>query len=114
MGAEFSGYDAAERFRSLAAGLAGLSGAELLGAKRLYIRDAISELRAFEAHVRAIRPVRLLFAIVPFFWPFLYAQSRSIEARRQLLRERILNAMEVWREELRDDRIEPPWETRPT
>lgn len=91
-------------------GLGGLPPSELRQAKRLYVHNAISQYRALEESHSALGFVQILFAIVPFFWPILYAQRRSMAANKRLLRERITNALMVWREDLQGEDFALPWD----
>jgi len=93
----------AEKLQMFAAGLAGLAPEEVRKAKVLYIRNAISEYHALQESLRAFGCVQILFALIPLFWPVLYAQRRMINAQRRLFRERIENALTVWRDDLRGE-----------
>jgi hypothetical protein len=42
----------------------------------------------------------VFFALIPFFWPPLYAQRRSMAAARRLAAERIRNAIAAWKDDL--------------
>ena len=101
----------AERMQLFVAGLSGLAPEEVRKAKALYLRNAISEYRAMDEQFRAFGCIQLFFALIPIFWPFLYAQWRSIRAQRRLMRDRIENALEVWRDDLdrRDFDLDELW-----
>ncbi|WP_425398456.1 hypothetical protein [Aeoliella sp.] len=90
------------------AGLSGLPEEEVRKAKSLYIRNAISEYKAMEASLQAFGCVQALFAVIPLFWPFIYAQRKMVAAQRTLFRERIHNALDVWRDDLRGESFDLP------
>jgi hypothetical protein len=89
-----------EKLQLFAAGLGGLPREEIRKAKVLYIRNAISEFKAMEESLRAFGCLQIFFAIIPIFWPILYAQRRMMNSQRRLARERIQNAIDVWKEDL--------------
>lgn len=89
-----------DKLQLFAAGLAGLPREEIRKAKSLYIRNAISEFKALEESLRAFTFVQIFFAIIPIFWPFLYAQRRMMRSQRQLAADRIRNAITVWKDDL--------------
>jgi hypothetical protein len=89
-----------EKMQMFVAALSGLPQEEIRKAKSLYIRDAISEYHAMLESMRAFGCVQVFFAIIPFFWPVLYAQRRMINAQCRLAEERIRNALEVWKDDL--------------
>ncbi len=98
----------AHQLQLFSAGLVGLTTDEIRKAKSLYIRNAISEYKAYREQVAGLRFVQVAFAIIPFFWPILYAQHRSIRAQEVLFRERINNALDVWHDDLAGEQIELP------
>jgi len=90
----------AEKLQLFVAGLSGLPKEEVRKAKSLYIRNAISEYRAMRESVAAFGFVQVFFAIIPIFWPILYAQRRMMRAQQRLFEERIRNALDVWKDDL--------------
>jgi hypothetical protein len=92
-----------ERMQFFLAGMAGLPKEEIRKAKSLYIRDAISQYKAFDDSQRAFGCVMIFFAIIPFFWPILYVARRSVNVQRRLFQERIQNALEVWKDDLQGE-----------
>lgn len=89
-----------EKLQLFAASMAGLPPDEIRKAKSLYIRNAISELKALDESFRAFGIVQIFFAIIPIFWPILYAQRRGMNSQRRLAADRIRNAMAVWKDDL--------------
>ena len=98
----------AEKMQLFMAGLSGLPEDEIRKAKSLYIRNAISEYKAMESSLAAFGSVQGCFAIIPIFWPILYAQRRMIAAQRTLFEERIQNALDVWHDDLAGERFAWP------
>jgi len=97
-----------EKLQLFIAGLSGLPAQEVRKAKALYLRNAISEYRALKETHAGFGCVQLFFAIIPIFWPMLYAQRRGMTAQRNLLRERIRNALDVWKDDLAGEHFELP------
>ena len=95
-----------EKLQLFAASMAGLPRDEIRKAKSLYIRNAISEFKALNEGLRAFGIVQIFFAIIPLFWPILYAQRRMMNSQRRLAAERVRNAMAVWREDLEGETID--------
>lgn len=93
------------QLQAFVAGLSGLAPEEIRKAKVLYIRNAISEYRAVRESYKSVWVVQILFMLIPLFWPFLYFQRKAIRAEERLFRERISNALEVWRDDLRGERF---------
>jgi hypothetical protein len=89
-----------EKFQLFVAGLAGLPREEIRKAKSLYLRNAISEFKAMDESLRAFGCVQIFFAVIPIFWPILYAQRRMMTSQRRLAVERIRNALAVWKDDL--------------
>ncbi len=82
------------------AGLAGLAPEEVRKAKILYIKNAIAHYEAAVTQYRSSIWLILLFAIMPFFWPFLYVGWRNLRANLQMEHRCIVNALETWADEL--------------
>lgn len=102
-----------EKLQLFVASLGGLAPAEISKAKVLYIRNAIDEYEAERISNESSKWFLLLFALVPLFWPFLYAVKKSMDAHFELARRRIHNAIEVWADDLRGEhfaleRLVPP------
>lgn len=89
-----------EKLQLFVAGLSGLPGEEIRKAKSLYIRNAISEYKAMNEQMKAFGFIQIFFAIIPLFWPFLYAQRRMMKSGQRLAQERIRNAIDVWKDDL--------------
>lgn len=92
-----------EKLQLFAATLAGLPAEEIRKAKSLYVRNAISEYRATESGLEAFGQAQGCLAVIPIFWPILGAQKKMMATGLQLGRERINNALEVWKDDLRGE-----------
>ncbi|QDT69568.1 hypothetical protein MalM25_25070 [Planctomycetes bacterium MalM25] len=97
-----------ERMQLFLAGLAGLPEDEVRKAKVLYLKNAISEYEAMLESLKAFGCLQIAFAIIPIFWPILWMQRKGMNAGKKLMRERIENAMEVWRDDLRGEVFDWP------
>lgn len=95
-----------EKLQLFAAGLAGMAPDEVRKAKVLYIRNAISEFKAMQATIEGFGQVQGCLSIVPIFWPIIGIQKRMLGAQLQLGREKIDNAIDVWRDDLEGERFE--------
>jgi hypothetical protein len=89
-----------EKLQLFVAGLSGLAPEEVRKAKLLYIRNAISEYHALQALLEGVGQAQGCMSFIPLFWPMIGAQRRFMAAQRQLAKERIRNAIDVWREDL--------------
>ncbi len=87
-------------------GLAGLPEAEMNKAKTLYIRNAISEYNAQIASYKAHDFMLMFFALIPLFWPILYAGYRQKKSQLKMYSERIQNAIDVWGDDLNGEKFE--------
>jgi hypothetical protein len=87
------------------AGLSGLAPEEVRKAKILYLRNAISEYQAMKANIQAFGQAQGCMSIIPIFWPMQRAQKQMMEAQMQLGRDRIRNAIDVWRDDLKGERF---------
>ncbi len=85
---------------AFAGGLASLSRDEIQKAKRLYILNAIAEFQSQRGTGRAMVVTMGIMSIIPIFLivfiPALFGYRNGIKAARQ----KILNAIEVWRDDL--------------
>ncbi|MCE9603454.1 MAG: hypothetical protein K8U03_00970 [Planctomycetia bacterium] len=90
-----------EKLQLFAATLAGLPQTEMRQAKLLYIRNAIAELRAQEQVFASFGKLQGCMSIIPIFWPVLAMQKRIMATQKQLARQRIVNAIDVWKEDLK-------------
>jgi hypothetical protein len=95
-----------EQMQLFTARLVGLPPEEIRKAKVLYIRNAISDYRAQAAGFRTFRQAQGCFTLLPFFRPFLGVQKSWMDAQLQLSRERIHNAIEVWKEDLQGEQFD--------
>ncbi len=89
-----------DKLQMFVAGLSGLAPGEIRKAKILYIKNSISEYKALRTSYKAMGFVQALLMLIPLFWPILYLQRRTMRAEEQLFRERVSNAIEVWKEDL--------------
>ncbi len=96
----------AEKLQLFAAGLSGLSQEEIRKAKSLYIRNAISEYRAFRETLAGFQGAQGCMSVIPIFWPILGAQKRMMNAQIRLQRDRIQNAIDVWQDDLQGERFD--------
>jgi hypothetical protein len=95
-----------EKLQLFVAGLSRLAPEEVRKAKLLYIRNAISEYQAMQAALEGFGQMQGCLSIIPLFWPVIGAQKRMITAHRQLARDRIRNAIDVWRDDLKGERFQ--------
>jgi hypothetical protein len=95
-----------EKLQLFVAGLSGLAPEEVRKAKVLYIRNAISELRAMQASYQGFGQAQGCLSVVPVFWPIVGAQKRMMSAQLQLAKDRIRNAIDVWRADLQGERFQ--------
>jgi hypothetical protein len=105
MQAQSTDFLSPEKLQMFVAGLSGLAPAEVRKAKVLYLRNAISELEALQASVQGFRQAQGCMSVVPIFWPVLGAQRRMMDAQLRLARDRIRNAIDVWRDDLKGERF---------
>src|SRR5439155_25452964 len=94
-----------EKLQLFVAGLSGLAPAEVRKAKVLYVRNAIAEYRALVSSYEGFGQAQGCMSVIPVFWPILGAQKRMMAAQLQLARDRIRNAIDVWRDDLRGERF---------
>jgi hypothetical protein len=95
-----------EKLQLFVAGLSGLAPAEVRKAKLLYIRNAVSEYRAMKDSLQAFGQAQGCTSVIPIFWPVLRGQKRMMAAQLQLAKDRIRNAIDVWRDDLRGERFQ--------
>jgi hypothetical protein len=95
-----------EKLQLFVAGLSGLAPEEVRKAKVLYLRNAISEYRAMQASYQGFGQAQGCLSIIPVFWPVIGAQKRMMSAQLQLARDRIKNAIDVWRDDLNGERFQ--------
>ncbi len=94
-----------EKLQMFLAGLSGLAPEEVRKAKVLYIRNAIAEYRALTDSFKGFGKAQGCLSVIPIFWPIVGAQKKMMDAQTQLARERIRNAIDVWRGDLRGERF---------
>jgi len=92
-----------EKMQLFLAGLSGLSNDEVRKAKLLFIKNELSELRATKTSFAGLGVAQGCFAIIPIFWPILWAQRKGMDAALTLQKEQIMNAISVWRDDLGDE-----------
>ena len=95
-----------ERLQLFIAGLAGLAPEEVRKAKSLYIRNAISEYRALRSSFEGFGQAHGCMSFIPVFWPIIGVQKRMMDAQLRLARERIGNAIDVWRDDLQGEKFD--------
>jgi hypothetical protein len=92
-----------EKLQLFVAGLSGLAPEEVRKAKVLYIRNAISEYHAMKISTAVFGQAMGCMGCMPMMWSMRSAQKQMIAAQLQLARERILNAIDVWRDDLKGE-----------
>ena len=92
-----------EKLQLFVAGLSGLSEEEVRKAKLLFIKNELSELKAIKTSMAGFGVAQGCFAIIPVFWPILWAQRKSMDAAMTLQKDQVLNALSVWRDDLGDE-----------
>lgn len=95
-----------EKLQLFVAGLSGLAPEEVRKAKVLYLRNAISEYKAMVESYAGFGQMQGCMSIIPIFWPMIGAQKRMMAASLQLAKERIRNAIDVWRSDIRGERFQ--------
>jgi hypothetical protein len=95
-----------EKMQLFVAGLSGLAPDEVRKAKLLYIRNAIAEYRAMVDSYAGFGQMQGCMSIIPLFWPMIGLQKRIMSAQLQLAKERIRNAIDVWRGDLKGERFQ--------
>ena len=97
----------AEKLQLFIAGFSGLAPEEVRKAKLLYLRNSISEFQAMQARFHGLSQAQAqgLMSIIPLFWPFIAAQKRMMAAQLQLSKDRIHNAIDVWRSDFKGERF---------
>jgi hypothetical protein len=94
-----------EKLQLFVAGLSGLAPDEVRKAKVLYLRNAISEYQAMRDSFQGFGQAQGCLSIIPVFWPIVGAQKRVMAAQLQLGKDRIRNAIDVWRDDLKGERF---------
>jgi hypothetical protein len=92
-----------EKLQLFIASLANLPADEVRKAKVLYIRNAITDLKRARASVESFQLFQLFFWIVPCFWPMVIAQRRMMQSQLGAHADRIRNALDVWKDDLRGE-----------
>ncbi len=92
-----------EKLQLFIAGLSGLNDEEVRKAKLLFIRNELSQLKALKTSIAGFGVAQGCFAVMPFFWPILWAQRKFMDASLTLQKDQIRNALSVWREDLGDE-----------
>ena len=90
-----------EKMQLFLATLAHLPPAEIQKAKLLYIRNTIAEFRAFETTIASFGQMQGCMSIIPIFWPIISLQKKLMNSQIDLARQRILNAVDVWKDDHR-------------
>jgi hypothetical protein len=100
-----SDFMSPEKLQLFVATLSGLAPEEVRKAKVLYLRNAISELKAMRASFEGFGQAQGCLSIIPVFWPIIGAQKSAMAAHLQLGKDRIRNAIDVWRSDLKGERF---------
>jgi hypothetical protein len=94
-----------EKLQFFVAGLSGLAPDEVRKAKVLYLRNAVSEFEAMQASMAGFGQAQGCMSIIPVFWPIIGTQKRMMAAQLKLGKDRIRNAIDVWRDDLKGERF---------
>jgi len=89
-----------EKLQLFIAGLSGLNVDEIRKAKLLFLKNELSQLRALKESLAGFGVAQGCFAIIPIFWPILWAQRKGMNAALTLQKDQIRNALSVWRDDL--------------
>jgi hypothetical protein len=95
-----------EKMQLFVAGLSGLAPEEVRKAKVLYIRNAIAEFKAMQASFAGFGQAQGCMSIIPIFWPVIGAQKKMMAAQLQLAKDRIRNAIDVWKDDLKGEQFD--------
>ncbi len=102
---QWSEFMSPEKLQLFVAGLSGLAPEEVRKAKVLYLRNAISELHAMQSGFQGFGQAQGCLSFIPIFWPIVGAQKKMMIAQLQLGKDRIRNAIDVWRDDLKGERF---------
>jgi hypothetical protein len=58
-----------------------------------------------QAGVQGFGQAQGCLSVIPVFWPVVGAQKRMIAAQMQVAKDRIRNALDVWRGDLKGERF---------
>ena len=105
MAQQSSDFLSPEKLQLFVAGLSGLAPEEVRKAKVLYLRNAISELQAMQTSLKGFGQAQGCLSIIPIFWPIIGAQKQMMAAQLQLGKDRIRNAIDVWKDDLKGERF---------
>lgn len=95
-----SSFLSLESLQSFSGGMIGLSQDEIRKAKELFVRNAISE---YQSEVKSHKNNLItmgLHLLIPIFWPMLFGKQRESKIELEEKRNKILNALEVWKSDL--------------
>lgn len=92
-----------EKIQLFLAGINGLNAEEVRKAKLLLLRNELSQLKALNTTLAGFGVAQGCFAIIPIFWPILWAQKSGMNAMVTLQKDQIRNALSVWRDDLGED-----------
>lgn len=95
-----------EKLQLFVAGLSGLAPEEVRKAKVLYLRNAISEFEAMKTSYVGMGQAQGCMSVIPIFWPIIGAQKKMMAANLQLAKDRIRNAVGVWKGDLAGERFQ--------
>ena len=95
-----------DQIQMFLAGLSGLAPEEVRKAKRLYLRNAGSEYCAMRQGLSGFRAAQGCLAMIPIFWPILWAAAPHDHLSGGSVRDRIRNAVDVWRDDLKGERFD--------
>ena len=58
--------------------------------------------------LKAFGCIQAVFMLIPIFWPILYMQRRMMKAGKKMLRDKITNAIDVWKDDLGGEAFDIP------
>ncbi|QVL31072.1 hypothetical protein KIH39_19800 [Telmatocola sphagniphila] len=94
-----------EKLQMFIAGLSGMAPEEVRKAKLLYIRNAISEYEAMKTGLAGFSQPSGCLSILPGFGKILGMQKQMVASQMQLAQQRIRNAIDVWKDDLKGERF---------
>jgi hypothetical protein len=101
-----------EPLQLFVAGLSGLAPEEVRQAKRLYLRNQLSQLRVLQTQMGEFRVVQGCLAVFPPAWLYLWTQRSRMHAAMTMGIEQVRNAMDIWKDDLGSDVAELERELR--
>jgi hypothetical protein len=95
-----------EKLQAFAVGLSGLPPEEIRKAKLLYVRNAITDYQALLSQAEALKQYRGGCLLGLLLGRMARAQDRVVAVAVAQKKQRIKNAIDVWRDDLRGERFD--------